>query len=216
MGDFGFGAAVLSSGDEVWRETTALVSGGMALGRFGAAFKGLSVGMTLKLRTVSFGNNADGGAQQIQGDGTGYGLDLGLRWKFARRWTVGALYRDALNDVRYDNQTRDVQYNEKVPATLVMGTAFLAHPNVVFVLDWDKSLTRDVEDKVLAGMEWRVFNILFLRGGWSQTLGVEPYRKFNWGLGLQYFRKQFGFRIDFAYQSYFLGTTPRVSTSFWF
>ena len=216
FGDFGVGAAVLSSGDELWRETTALLSGGMALDRLGAPFRGLSLGVSVKLRSVSFGNNDDGGEQQIRGGGTGFGLDLGLRWKFARRWTLGALYRDALGDVRYDNETRDVNYGEKVPATLVLGTAFLAHPNVVMTLDWDKALSRDMQDKVLAGVEWRLFGLLYLRGGWSQTLGADPYRKLNWGLGLQYFRKAFGFRLDFAYQSYFLGTTPRVSTSFWF
>lgn len=216
MGDYGFGAAVLSAGDELWRETTALVSGGLKLRRYGRAFQGMSVGATLKLRSVSFGNNPDGGENQIQGSGLGYGLDLGLRWKFARRWTLGILYRDAVNEVNYNNETRDVSYGQRVPSSLVMGTAFLANPNLVFVMDWDKSLSRDMDDRVLAGMEWRLFDILFARCGWSQSLGAEANRKFNWGLGLQYFRKNFGVRVDFAYQSYFLANTPRVSTSFWF
>ncbi|MCK5148787.1 hypothetical protein KAR48_18685 [bacterium] len=216
FGDVGVGGAVLSAGDEVWRETTALLSGGVKLDRFGAVFKGMSIGATFKMRTVSFGNNPDGGELQIQGSGTGYGLDLGFRWKFARRWTMGVLYRDFLNNVNYNNRTRDVNYGESVPSSLVMGTAFLARPNLVFVLDWDKALTRQMQDRVLLGMEWRLFKLLFVRCGWSQSLGADPMRKFNWGLGVQYFKRKFGIRLDFAYQTYFLASTPRVSTSIWF
>jgi hypothetical protein len=212
----GLGAAVLSSGDNTLRETTGLFSYGIRLSSFGSSFKHWAVGFTLKVRTASFGNNPDGGEDQIRGSAVGYGLDIGIRWKFAPKWTFGALLRDVWNRVNYNNETRGNKYGEAVPAALIMGTAFLARPNLVFVLDWDKALYRDTQDKILAGFEWRLFKIIFLRGGWSQTLDAEPNRKFNWGLGLQYFRKSFGVRFDFAYQVHFLATTPRVSTSFWF
>lgn len=212
-GDQGMGIAVLSSGDAVWRETTALIAYGIELSVLGP---NLALGLSIKLRTVSFGNNSDGGEDQIRGSATGYGLDLGLRWKFAPKWTLGVLFRDALNQVTYNNETREEKYGEAVPAGLIMGTAFLAKPNLVFVLDWDKALYHDVKDKVLVGVEWRVFRIIFLRGGWSQTIDIDPNRKFNWGLGLQYFKKKFGVRFDFSYQYHFLASTPRVSTSFWF
>lgn len=212
----GVGIAVLTSGDNVLRETTGLIAYGMRLNTLGRAFRDLSFGVTLKVRAASFGNNPDGGEDQIHGSAIGYGLDFGLRWKFAPRWTLGLLVRDALNQVNYNNKTRGTKYGEAVPTTLVMGTAFLARSNLVFVLDWDKALYDDKKDKVLAGFEWRLFKLIYLRGGWSQSMGTDPNRKFNWGLGIQYFKKRFGIRFDFAYQVHFLATTPRVSTSIWF
>ena len=215
-GHAGMGAAVLSSGDDVLRETTGLVSYGMRMGALGPAFEDLAIGLTLKIRMASFGNNTDGGEGQIQGSASGYGLDLGLRWKFAPKWTLGMLLRDAINKVNYNNETRGDKYGESVPTTLIFGTAFLAHSNLVFVLDWDKALYRDMKDKVLAGAELRLFKMIFIRGGWSQTIDTDPNRKWDWGLGLQYFTANFGVRFDFAYQLHYLATTPRISTSFWF
>lgn len=212
----GFGAAVLSSGDHTLRETTALFSYGMRLSTLGSSFGHWAVGMTLKVRTASFGNNPDGGEDQIRGSAVGHGLDLGLRLKLAPRWTLGVLLRDVWNRVNYNNETRGNKYGEAVPAALIMGAAFLTRPNLVFVLDWDKALYENTKDKILAGFEWRLFNIIFLRGGWSQSIDAEPNRKFNWGLGLQYYRRSFGVRFDFAYQIHFLAMTPRVSISFWF
>lgn len=214
--DGGMGIALLSSGDDALRETTGLISYGMRLGRFGRGLDNFSLGITLKFRQASFGNNPDGGEDQIQGNAFGYGLDLGLRWKFAARWTLGLVVRDALNTVTYNNETRAEEYQESVPSTLIIGTAFLAKPYLVFTLDWDKALYSDVKDKVLAGAELRLFKLLFIRAGWAQSLDPEPNRKLNWGLGLQYFTRTFGVRFDFAYQYHFLATTPRVSTSLWF
>lgn len=214
-GNRGVGAAVLSSGDDVLRETTILASYGMQLGS-GANGRTFSLGATAKYRMSSFGNNPDGGENQIQGSASGFGLDLGLRWKFAPKWALGVLARDIFNQVNWNNETRGMKYGESIPPALIIGAAFLAHDNVVFVLDYDKSISEGLKDKLAAGFEWRLFKIFFLRGGWSQNMDTETNRKFNWGLGLQYFGNRFGIRFDFAYQTHHLATTPRVSTSLWF
>lgn len=213
--DYGIGGAIFSSGDALLRETTAMVSAGVRLGRFSPTLTNVSAGATLKLRYASFGQNSDGG-DNVKGSALGFGLDLALRWKVSTRWTAGLLFRDALNSVEYDNETRNVQYGEAVPRSLILGTAFLAKPYLVFTMDWDKSLYEDTKDKVAVGAEIRLFRIVFLRGGWSQSMDTDPNRKYNWGLGVQYFKRHFGIRFDFAYQVHFLATTPRVSTSIWF
>lgn len=214
--EFGAGFAFLSSGDDALRENTFYFSGGMRLQRFHSLLKGVSAGMTIKVRTASFGNNADGGPDRIQGSATGYALDFALRYKPATRWTLGLLFRDPVNNIKWNNQTLDSKYSESVPSTMQFGAAYLAHQNVVFAVDWDMAMYSDVSSKIFMGGEWRLFNLIYLRGGMSQSLDVEPYRKLNYGMGLQYFTKTFGLRFDFAYQSYFLATTPRVSTSIWF
>lgn len=212
----GFGLGFLSSGDDVLRESTLLLSYGRRLADLWQPVQNLSVGLTLKIRQSSFGNNPDGGLNQITGSAMGYGFDFGVRWKAGTKWTAGLLLRDGLNTVTYNNETRDESYGEAVPAALIFGTAYLARSNLVFALDWDKSLYSDTKDKLLAGCEWMLFKLVFLRAGWSQNVSGESNRKFNWGLGLQYFKKDFGLRFDFAYQTHFLATTPRVSTSIWF
>ncbi len=214
--EFGAGFAYLSSGDDALRENTFYFSGGMRLQRFHPWLKAFSAGMSLKVRTASFGNNEDGGPERIQGTATGYALDFALRYKPASRWTLGLLFRDPINNIKWNNQTLDSKYDESVPGTMQLGAAYLAHENVLVAVDWDMAMYSDVSSKIFMGGEWRLFNLIYLRGGMSQILDVEPYRKLNYGAGLQYFTKSFGLRFDFAYQSYFLATTPRVSTSIWF
>lgn len=214
--EYGAGFTFLSSGDDALKENTFYFSGGMRLKRFHPWLSGFSAGLSLKIRTASFGNNVDGGPDRIQGTATGYALDFALRYKPAAKWTLGALFRDPINNISWNNQTLDSKYDESVPSTMQFGAAYLAHANMIFAVDWDVAMYSDVSSKVYMGGEWRLLNLIYLRGGMSQTLDVEPYRKLNFGLGLQYFTKTFGLRFDFAYQSYFLATTPRVSTSIWF
>jgi len=211
----GAGIAGLASGDDAWRETTVLASFGWKLGNPDHSMHRMALGVTLKYRTVSFGDNADGGEDRIRGGATGFGLDFGLRWKLSSRWTLGMLLRDPWNRVRYDNRTRGVGYDESVPAALIIGTAYLPRPNLVFAFDADKAVDREAPDRFLAGAEWHLFGLFFLRSGMSQSLGVEPNRKWNAGLGIQYFHKTAGVRFDFAYQFHALANTPRVSVSVW-
>ncbi len=215
-GRFGAGAAFLTSGDEALRENTVLAAFGMKLGKPGSPLGRLSLGLTVKWRSASFGDNSDGGEMRIRGGAEGFGLDAGLRWKIASTWTAGILVRDAWNRVDYDNRTRGKTYGESVPTDLVLGSAYMPRANLVFVLDVDKSLYSDVQDKFMAGLEWCLFKMLFFRTGVSQSFEGDPNRKVNCGIGLQHFRKGFGIRFDFAYQFHFLANTPRVSTSLWF
>jgi hypothetical protein len=212
----GVGIAALTSGDEILRESSLYVAYGRRLQSLGPAFKNFAFGATVKFRISSFGNNPDGGELRSRGNASGYGLDLGLRWKFAHKWTLGLFLRDAVNQVNYNNETRGETYGESVPTALLLGTAFMARANVVFALDFDKALYEDLNDKILMGAEWMLFNTIFLRGGWAQTLNTEPNRKINFGFGIQYFRRDFGVRFDFAYQLHFLANTPRVTVSCWF
>lgn len=212
----GLGVGFLTSGDDMWRESAAYASYARSLAFLGEAGSALSAGLTLKVRWSSFGNNADGGAQRVQGAAVGYGLDFGLRWKPAPRWALGLLLRDPLNRLRYENRTRRVSYGESVPAALLVGAAYLARANVILALDLDKSLYADLKDRISLGGELLLFKLLYLRAGWSQNLDPVANGKANCGFGVQYFRPGCGARFDFAYQLHFLAHTPRVSVSVWF
>jgi hypothetical protein len=215
-GRYALGAAFLSSGDEAFKENTLLAAFGMKLADSGSAFHRLSLGMAVKWRSASFGNNDGGGEKRIQGSAAGFGLDFGLRWKIASQWTAGMFIRDAWNRLSYNNKTLGTEYNESVPAALVLGTAYMPRSNLVFALDVDKALSRDVRDRFMTGMEWLLFKTIFFRTGFSQAFNGDPNRKVNVGIGLQHFRRSFGVRFDFAYQFHFLANTPRISTSVWF
>ncbi|MCR4437852.1 MAG: hypothetical protein NUW13_02255 [candidate division KSB1 bacterium] len=212
----GVGAGFLTSGDEMLRESAVYLSYARRLDFMGKAGAALSAGLTAKVRWSSFGNNAGGGEQRIQGTAAGYGLDFGLRWKPAGRWAVGLLLRDFLNSLHYENETRRTSYGEAVPAALIVGAAFLARPNVVLALDVDKSFYADLKDRISVGGEWLLFRMLYLRAGWSQNLDPVTNGKANCGFGIQFFWESFGARFDFAYQLHFLAPTPRVSVSLWF
>ncbi len=212
----GMGLGCLTSGDDMLRESACYVSYARRLDVIGRTGERIAVGLTLKVRWASFGNNADGGEQRVQGTAVGYGLDLGLRWKPAARWALGLLLRDPLNRLRYKNDTRRVAYGESIPAGLVVGAAYLVRTNVVLALDLDKALYTDLKDRVSCGGEWLLFKVLCLRAGWSQNLDPVANGKAHCGIGLQHFREAFGVRFDFAYQLHFLAHTPRVSVSLWF
>jgi hypothetical protein len=215
-GRHGAAIAVMTSGDDVLRESTVLAAWGFRPGKRGGVFSRLSLGLTLKARISSFGNEPAGGDQRIQGSATGQGLDIGIHYHVSNKWALGLLLRDAWNRVNYDNRTRGKRYSESVPAALIVGTSYSPAANLIFALDFDKALYKDVRDRFLAGLEWRLMKIVFFRTGLSQSLEGDPNRKLNWGLGLQHIRKRFGVRFDFAYQVNFLANTPRVSTTVWF
>lgn len=206
----GVGFAAMSSGDDVLRETTVQVAAAVSLQRR------LCIGMTVKLRNSVFGRNQEGGENRSQGDAYGYGLDLGILWRPTKAWYLGVFFRDIQSEVIYNNTTRKVQYSETIPPGLVFGTSYRVTRSLLLASGLDKSLAKDTYDKLSAGIESRVFNIISLRGGISQELSKDAPRKYALGFGLIGTTARFSVIFDFAYQFYHLANTPRVSTTIYF
>ena len=85
----------------------------------------LSLGVALKYRNASFGNNAlnradyvvfdedeidEGFGQQVFGDANGLGVDLGLLLQPTDRFKIGVLIRDAYAPMSWNSEARSVEY----------------------------------------------------------------------------------------------------------
>ncbi|MBC8182313.1 hypothetical protein H8E88_14520 [candidate division KSB1 bacterium] len=212
------GTAVISSGNDVLRETTAFIS--IAYKRHSRAksiFNNISYGLNFKLRNSTFGYNQDGGENQIQGHAYGFAMDFGVQWKISPRFMSGFMIRDIVSPVSYFNETLSDTYYEPVPTTMILGVAYLANKNFILTADWSRVLLEENVSKINAGMEYKIFRIFTLRAGFSQPLEADLNKKYNLGLGLFVVKnKKISLCFDFAYEIYFLANTPKVSTTIWF
>jgi len=201
----------ISSGNDALRETTLIGSwAGVfklpALGKTG-------IGVNLRYRNSSFGNNEDGGETRIQGSASGYGMDFGLMWQITPRTRVGVFARDVVNSINYDNETLGTSYSEGVPGGLIFGMSQKITMQSTVALDWEKALYEDVSDKIHLGAEVTFFKVILCRGGIWQNMNAEVNRNYSFGMGLNMLAGKVGIQFDFAYLINDLAHTPRVSLS---
>ncbi len=201
----------ISSGNDVLRETT-LVGSWAGVFRL-PALGNTGVGVNLRYRNSSYGNNEDGGENRIQGSASGYGLDFGLMWQITRRTRAGVFARDVVNSMAYDNKTLGTSYSEGVPAGLIFGMSQKITMQSTIVLDWEKSLYDDTSDKVHLGAEVTFFRVIMCRSGIWQNMDAEVNRNYSFGMGLNMLAGKVGIQFDFAYLINDLAHTPRVSLS---
>ncbi|MBN2414048.1 type IX secretion system membrane protein PorP/SprF [candidate division KSB1 bacterium] len=201
----------ITSGNDVLRETTIIGSYASVFNLPGMGKTG--IGVNVRFRQSSFGNNEDGGEGRIQGSAMGYGLDFGVMWQFSKRSRVGIFARDLVNSMTYDNTTLNKSYSENIPAGLIFGVSQRINQQSVLALDWEKSLYADTFDKVHLGAEVTVFKVIMVRGGVWQNIDSEPNRNYSTGMGLNMLVGKIGLQFDFAYLIYDLAHTPRVSLS---
>lgn len=161
----------------------------------------LSVGAALKLvwRNLSSGN------------GTGYGIDLGLQYTPAARWRLGLVLRDATRTrITFDSGARDditptvnigAAYTHPLPrmsGSLLLATAILLNEDVSAVEDGQR---------LRAGLEYRH------QSGVSGRLGMEG-NHFTAGAGIEPADR---IRVDLAFlQNGELDNTYRLSASLYF
>lgn len=220
------GGALIYSGDEVLSETTALISFAASLtslgknlnnyvflDRFSGFVQKLAIAANVKIRWASFGNNTDGDPDRVTGDAFGYGLDLGMMWFVSEKISAGMLWRDIYNDIGW-NSSVSGSYNEAVPSEFTFGASYRYSENTVAVIDMRKSLHLDVEERIMVGVEQKVFKIIQLRGGIGQNIGAR-YRNqdVSFGLGINQQLKSMNFNFDFAYILNDLKNTPRAGVS---
>ncbi|MFZ5518534.1 MAG: OmpP1/FadL family transporter [Candidatus Zhuqueibacterota bacterium] len=212
------GGGFISSGNDALRETTGYVSFAYRWSNSsGSLREKMRFGLNIKFRHSVFGKNADGGENQIKGDAFGMGLDLGWQWTVTPKFVAGALLRDVISPVNYQNTTLGTNYPESVPPALIVGGAVSAYKNLLFSLDWEKTLSSDNVDRLRAGLEYSLLNIFVLRAGVNQPVSADINRKYAVGLGLLYSKKgRLNLCFDFAYEFFFLANTPKISTTIWF
>lgn len=194
----GLGFSLISSGDKALREWTLGTS-------YAQKLWGVYTGITLKFRYASFGNNSlsesdyivfdqdeiNGGmANQITGSAVGFGFDLGLMYPINKSIMIGMQLRDIYSPVFWDSKTNsaDVQskgkYSETVPVEMTFGSSFKLTDDFIFALDYSPAVIKDAYQKIMAGMEFKFLNLIYLRGGLQNLINNLDDERFSLGLGL--------------------------------
>ena len=212
-GSYRIGGGLIYSGDDLLSETTALISFASPMDKLHPLLKNTAIAANVKIRSASFGNNTDGDEDRVTGDAFGYGLDLAFMWFAAPKMSVGLLFRDLYNDVNW-NSSVSGSYSENVPLEMTLGTSYRFSTITVASVDLRKSLYQDVENRLMAGFEQKVFQFIALRAGWGRNIGAKyANQEIAMGLGVEKAMKAFYFRFDFAYLLNDLKNTPRAGVS---
>lgn len=196
--DEGMGFSIISSGDKALREWSIGTSYAMKIWDFYA-------GATLKLRFATFGNNSlnesdyivfdhdeitTGMSNQVKGNAFGFGLDFGLLYPLNERITLGTFIRDIYSPLFWDSKTDSElnktkgKYSETVPVEWTFGSAFKLKDNFIVTFDYTPSLLVDANQKIMAGMELKLFNMVFIRGGAQNLINNIDDERYSLGLGL--------------------------------
>lgn len=204
------GVGLIHSGDEVLTETTLLVGVVREIASAPwCAGKAIDVGVGLRGRRASFGNNASM-EDQVTGSATGFGLDAGALVPLTDAVTLGLSGRDVLGSLTWDSSASG-SYSENVPASLTIGLRTVPHGSMALEVDIEKSLRLDNPDRVLAGIEFSLWRVAELRGGYRRALPPGGLEEYTVGAGASVAAGSMEFRVDFAYLFGQLENTMRFS-----
>ncbi len=192
------GISVISSGDDALEELSVHAA-------YGIKVNMLSLGVALKYRNASFGNNAlnradyvvfdedeidEGFGQQVFGDANGLGVDLGLLLQPTDRFKIGVLIRDAYAPMSWNSEARSVEYqaggeyDEDLPYQIIFGTSFSVSDNFTAVADFQPSTSSETTDYIRFGIEGRLVKVLMLRAGTEQGINDLDDEKYTVGTGI--------------------------------
>ena len=224
-GNNGVGVGVIYSGDDALKELTFMAAYAHQFGNF-------SAGLTLKYRSVSFGNNGfneedyiifdpaeieEGRLNQVFGDGNGFGLDLGLQYHLYDYLTLGIVVKDVFAPVNWssDNNSTDNKpdgsYSESIPTELVFGISLNPMNGLIINSDYKPNVLRETYQKFKFGVEYLLLDIIAFRAGTQQLLNSEPDEKYAVGLGIQYKITTVLTKVNFTYLIEDLSNTYRFS-----
>lgn len=208
------GFSVLSSGDEMMSELSVHAA-------YGIRIKFVSLGLGVKYRNASFGNNTlrredyvvfddseidEGFNQQVYGDANGFGVDIGMMFHPTPRMNFGVMLRDLYAPINWSSKARGSGYNSKgsyeegMPMELIVGSSFKVSDNLIAVGDFQPALTGERTNWVRIGLEGRLVKILMLRAGTEQGVNQLDDDKYTLGTGLDIdIRNKLRVQSDFAY-----------------
>lgn len=224
--NLGAGLTVIESGDDMLREFSAQMG-------VGYRWKDLRAGAGLKYRHSGFGRNGfddgdyivfdpdeiqTGRETQVSGNGTGFGLDVGLLYRPNERVGFGMVYRDAFNSFQWDSENASTtnpargSYSENMPAELILGSSFKAFKSTTVVADYKPSLSEDVDPALRVGLETGFLDVLYLRGGAEYRVNSFDDERYTAGVGLRTpSLVGLRLRLDYAYLIDPLKPSQRIS-----
>jgi len=222
------GVSVISSGDDAMQELSVHAG-------YGFRVNMVSLGIGLKYRNASFGNNTlnrddytvfdddeitIGLGQQVYGDASGYGVDLGLMIHPTEEIQFGVLLRDVWAPINWNSKARSMgytargKYEEGLPMEVIFGSSFIVNKNILLVGDYQPGLTDDRTNWVRVGIEGRLVHILMLRAGTEQGINDLDDDRITLGTGLDLnLGGKLRLQADFAYVIDPIQDSQRISFS---
>jgi hypothetical protein len=220
------GLTAISSGDEALTELSVHAAYGVKLNM-------VNVGIGLKYRNASFGNNnlnrGDytvfdeseidiGLGQQVYGDANGFGIDFGLTFDATERARFGVLIRDFYAPMNWKSQARNTEYqargsyDEGMPLVVIFGSSLKVRDNMLVAADFQPATSSEGTSYVRAGLEVRLVNVLLLRAGSEQGVNDLDDEKYTLGTGIDLrVKDRLRIRSGFAYVIEPLQNSQRIS-----
>ncbi|GJQ64670.1 MAG: hypothetical protein SCALA702_37230 [Melioribacteraceae bacterium] len=208
------GLAIISSGDKALQEWTIQ-------GTYSQEISDFLVGVSLKFRYASFGNNDinesdyvifepdeinEGIMNQVYGSASGFGIDIGAMYMLSRNITIGLMLKDIYSPVYWDSQNENPvnqpkgQYDELIPFETVFGTSVRITEEIVAAVDYAPNFTAESNARFSAGAEWKLFNIVYARGGMQYFANDVEDERYSIGTGLDLTMiKDLRVLVDFTY-----------------
>lgn len=193
------GIALISSGDQIMREFSLHMAYARHVGP-------VSAGAALKVRYASFGNNTlnpddfagifdpseidIGIRNQVYGDGTGIGLDLGVIYDASEDLRFGIFLRDIYAPFFWDSQTDNPDsgvkgsYNERIPFEMAIGSSYRVSDHTRFSFEYRPTFDEEQDHAVRVGVERIFLNVLALRAGTEQWINNMDDDKYMLGVGI--------------------------------
>ncbi|NOY58994.1 MAG: UPF0164 family protein [Calditrichaeota bacterium] len=195
------------SGDDALRETMLYVGFGYKADRL---IKKLKLGVTLKYKNATYGNNKNGGIGQVTGNALGVGLDFGAIYPVREKILAALVLKNVYDTVYWNSSSMDA-YNQGSPLRLSFGLALQNFPNTTIGFDLEKALHADIKDRLNIGIERSFFHLVSIRAGAFQTLQPTANMNYSVGLGFQYQRNSVRSFFDLAYMIQELENSIRIS-----
>ncbi len=213
---FGCGTYVITAGDDVYRETTIGLAGGIAASRLSVPIDNLNFGLTVKILMASYGNNSDGDEDRVTGDAFGYAFDAAVHYQVSDCISTALVMRDVVNNIDWNSSVKG-DYSEGTPRTLALAWAMVKE-KFTLGMEYHPGLYSDVKDRVVVGGELVWLKIFRPRFGFAQDLtSGETNRWVTLGFGIELtsdFLRPFD-KVQFGYTHMLheIDPSPRVGLS---
>lgn len=220
------GLSLISSGDDAMKELSIHAA-------YGITINIVSLGISLKYRNASFGDNTlnrddyivfddneidVGFGQQVFGDANGFGMDLGVMVQPSDRIKLGVVVRDMFAPMSWSSSARSTEYtargdyDESLPYDVIAGASLKLTDNILTVVDFQPATSSERTNWVRAGVEGRLMKLVKLRAGTEQGINDLDDEKFTLGTGLDIkIRDKVRLQSDFAYVIDPIQNSQRIS-----
>jgi hypothetical protein len=191
--------AIQYEGDELAKEIVYYSSYGTDLSLFSTYFNQAQLGINFKGYLIEVGAECIG-IDCSRGSGYGYGIDFGFQWAIDRLIHFGLVLKDPLSFIQYENQLSSNKYSESLPPQVLAGVSYDFSPVFRASVDLQKAMYADQMDRISMGLEKKILDLIWLRGGLYQISDYDKFRVWTLGFGMKESHKGYLFSVNYHFE----------------